>query len=224
MRARSCTATHDAAKPQHRRLRVRTRRRPVMQAPSRRIAARAAERRDGRRRPLDVRPSRSRVAWLAALPAARRPAVPVRVGHTEGRAVDAPTSRPARDRARPARERDRRARRSPWTIRRRRRNGATGDVVWSPSQQRGYMRFVGLATNDPTPVQYQLWIFDQTRDAGVPRRRRRVRRVGDRRGRRPDQPQAPRRRPHLFAVTIEKPGGVVVSKRERIVVTATRTW
>jgi hypothetical protein len=27
----------------------------------------------------------------------------------------------------------------------------------------------------------------------------------------------------MFAVTVEKPGGVVVSKRERIVVTATRT-
>jgi hypothetical protein len=62
---------------------------------------------------------------------------------------------------------------------------ASGDVVWSASQQRGYMRFLGLAPNDPKISQYQLWI------SAV-----------------------------LFAVTVERPGGVVVSKRERIVVTA----
>jgi anti-sigma-K factor RskA len=97
---------------------------------------------------------------------------------------------------------------------------AAGDVVWSPSAQRGYMRFVGLTPNDATKTQYQLWIFDKDRDAAFPvdggvfdvsssgevivpiTAKLRV-----------DQPT-------LFAVTVEKPGGVVVSKRERIVVTA----
>ena len=101
--------------------------------------------------------------------------------------------------------------------------GATGDVVWSPSQQRGFMRFVGLTPNDPTQYQYQLWIFDKTRDQAFPvdggvfdvsstgevvvaiNPKLKVNDLG------------------LFAVTIEKPGGVVVSKRERIVVTAART-
>jgi hypothetical protein len=98
--------------------------------------------------------------------------------------------------------------------------GASGDVVWSPTQQRGYMRFRGLAPNDPKVSQYQLWIFDKLRDDKFP-----VDggvfdvdgtgevivpisaklRVGD---------------AVLFAVTVEAPGGVVVSKRERIVVTA----
>jgi hypothetical protein len=100
---------------------------------------------------------------------------------------------------------------------------ATGDVVWSPSAQRGYMRFVGLAPNDPTQFQYQLWIFDKTRDQAFPvdggvfdvtsngevivaiNPKLHVNDLG------------------MFAVTVEKPGGVVVSKRERIVVTATRT-
>jgi anti-sigma-K factor RskA len=99
-------------------------------------------------------------------------------------------------------------------------HGASGDVVWSNAQQRGYMRFVGLQANDPKAWQYQLWIFDRTRDEAFP-----VDggvfdvsasgevvvaisaklRVDD---------------ASLFAVTVERPGGVVVSKRERIVVTA----
>jgi anti-sigma-K factor RskA len=98
--------------------------------------------------------------------------------------------------------------------------GASGDVVWSPSTQRGFMRFVGLAPNDPTRTQYQLWIFDRQRDQAFP-----VDggvfdvtstgevvvpitaklRVGD---------------ATLFAVTVERPGGVVVSRREHIVATA----
>ncbi|MEP6865680.1 MAG: anti-sigma factor [Deltaproteobacteria bacterium] len=100
---------------------------------------------------------------------------------------------------------------------------ATGDVVWSPSAQRGYMRFVGLTPNDPTQFQYQLWIFDKTRDQAFPvdggvfdvnsngevvvaiNPKLHVNDLG------------------MFAVTVEKPGGVVVSKRERIVVTAIRT-
>jgi hypothetical protein len=101
--------------------------------------------------------------------------------------------------------------------------GATGDVVWSSSQQKGYMRFVGLAQNDPTQFQYQLWIFDKTRDQAFP----------------VDggvfdvtstgevvvaiSPKLHVNDLALFAVTVEKPGGVVVSKRERIVVTAART-
>lgn len=99
--------------------------------------------------------------------------------------------------------------------------GVTGDIVWDAKSQRGYMRFRGLPANDPRQLQYQLWIFDKTRgdqypvDGGVF-----------------DIPQSggdvvvpifariPVRDPALFAVTIEKPGGAVVSMRERIVVVA----
>jgi len=100
----------------------------------------------------------------------------------------------------------------------------SGDVVFSVAEQRGYMRFKGLAANNPTQQQYQLWIFDKTQDERFPidggvfdvdaktgdvivpiRAKLRV------------------TEPTLFAVTIERPGGVVVSKRERIVVTAAST-
>jgi hypothetical protein len=98
--------------------------------------------------------------------------------------------------------------------------GASGDVVWSPSKQEGYMRFTGLAANDPKVLQYQLWIFDKDRDDKYPVDGG-VFDVG------PDgevivkiSPKLFVNEPVLFAVTVEAPGGVVVSKRERIVVTA----
>lgn len=100
---------------------------------------------------------------------------------------------------------------------------ASGDVVWSPSAQRGYMRFVGIVPNDKAKFQYQLWIFDKARDARYP--------VD---GGVFDVPAAgevivpitarlPIDAPTLFAVTVEAPGGVVVSDRKRIVVTASAT-
>jgi anti-sigma-K factor RskA len=94
-----------------------------------------------------------------------------------------------------------------------------GDVVWSPQDQQGYMRFVGLVPNDPS-YQYQLWIFDEARDQrfpvdggvfDVPSNGEVVV---------PIRAKLHVTRPVLFAITIEKPGGVVVSKRQRIVVTA----
>lgn len=101
--------------------------------------------------------------------------------------------------------------------------GATGDVVWSPGAQRGYMRFAGLPALDPRVAQYQLWIFDRQRDQAYP--------VDG--GVFDVQPSgetivAITAKLHvddatLFAVTVERPGGVVVSKREHIVVTAARS-
>jgi hypothetical protein len=98
---------------------------------------------------------------------------------------------------------------------------AVGDVVWSESLQRGFMRFRGLAINDPAHSQYQLWIFDPTQDEKTPIDGG----VFDVRSANEDlivpiDPKLHVTRPTLFAVTVEKPGGVVVSKRKRIVVVA----
>ena len=99
--------------------------------------------------------------------------------------------------------------------------GVTGDVVWDPVTQQGYMRFVGLPANDARQQQYQLWIFDAERDErypvdggvfDVPSGRTEV--VV------PIDARLAVAKPALFAVTVEKPGGVVVSSRERIVVLA----
>lgn len=100
--------------------------------------------------------------------------------------------------------------------------GETGDVVWSPSRQEGYMTFKAVATNDPRSTQYQLWIFDAARDERYPVDGG-VFDVDASKGTVtiPISAKVGVSNPKLFAVTVEKPGGVVVSQRERIVVTAT---
>ena len=98
---------------------------------------------------------------------------------------------------------------------------ASGDVVWSAANQEGYMRFEGLEINDPSSQQYQLWIFDQSRadweakpvDGGVFD-------VGAAEVVIPIDPKLGVREGVLFAVTLEVPGGVVVSERERLLLLA----
>jgi hypothetical protein len=96
--------------------------------------------------------------------------------------------------------------------------GMSGDVVWDQATQRGFVRFAGLAPNDPAVHQYQLWIFDGARDKRYPVN-----------GGVFDIPAHSHEvvipihaalqviSPKAFAVTVEKPGGVVVSGREHVV-------
>ncbi len=91
-----------------------------------------------------------------------------------------------------------------------------GDVTWSDEKQKGFMRFKGLPVNDKSKSTYQLWIFDKTQDAKTP--------IDggtfdvDRNGEVIIAINAKLKAqgPALFAITIEKPGGVVVSKRDKI--------
>ncbi|MBS2016766.1 MAG: anti-sigma factor [Deltaproteobacteria bacterium] len=99
--------------------------------------------------------------------------------------------------------------------------GATGDVVWNADEQKGTMRFRGLAKNDAAKSQYQLWIFDKGREEKYPVDGG----VFDVDAETGDvvvaiKARLPVDKAALFAVTVERPGGVVVSKRERIVLTA----
>lgn len=41
-----------------------------------------------------------------------------------------------------------------------------GEVIWNNETNEGFMVFEGLASNDPTAMQYQLWIFDSERRLG----------------------------------------------------------
>jgi hypothetical protein len=97
--------------------------------------------------------------------------------------------------------------------------GVSGDVVWDPVTQRGFIHLVGLAANDPTLRQYQAWIFDGGRDKrypvdggvfDVPADATEV--VI------PIHAALPVLSAKAFAVTVEKAGGVVVSGREHVVV------
>ncbi|HBS29912.1 MAG TPA: hypothetical protein DEB06_10805 [Phycisphaerales bacterium] len=93
----------------------------------------------------------------------------------------------------------------------------SGEAVWSSERQAGYMRFAGLPVNDPAVEQYQLWIFDPSQpeatpiDGGVFN----IASTGDVVV--PIDPKLKVSGPTLFALTIEKPGGVVVSDRKRLV-------
>ncbi|MEM7310093.1 MAG: anti-sigma factor [Planctomycetota bacterium] len=97
----------------------------------------------------------------------------------------------------------------------------SGEVVWSDREQEGYMLFRDLPVNDPGVNQYQLWIIDGERaepqpiDGGVF-----------------DSPSGASTlvvpidaklsvgRAATFLVTLERPGGVVVSEAEHVLTTA----
>ena len=90
-----------------------------------------------------------------------------------------------------------------------------GDVVWSSSAQQGFMTIRGLPVNDISKEQYQLWIIDPTRDekpvdGGVFDITNATESIV------PIRAKLQVDKPSLFAITIEKPGGVVVSDQKRL--------
>ena len=87
------------------------------------------------------------------------------------------------------------------------------EAYFDPTTNEGLLVIEGLAPNDPTVEQYQLWIFDAARDERYPV-------DGGVFDVQPNEPtrvpvvaKLPVSSPKLFAVTIEKPGGAVVSER-----------
>lgn len=97
---------------------------------------------------------------------------------------------------------------------------ATGEVIWDASTQRGVMKFTGLVPNDARTAQYQLWIVDAERDARYPVDGGVFDVNSEGEVLVPIAARLPVGRPTLFAVTLEPPGGVVVSTRERLVLAA----
>jgi anti-sigma-K factor RskA len=97
-----------------------------------------------------------------------------------------------------------------------------GDIVWSDSKQAGYMRLSGLPVNDPNRETYQLWIFDETQDEATPIDGGTfdVSESGEIVV--PIDAKLRPRNTKMYAITIEKPGGVVRSDRKRLVALAKR--
>lgn len=97
-------------------------------------------------------------------------------------------------------------------------DGVSGDVVWSTARQAGFMRLRGLPANRPTEQQYQLWIVDPARDAepvdggvfDIP--------AGTGEVLVPIDAKLAVGSPTVFAITLEQPGGVVVSEGPLLVV------
>lgn len=106
-----------------------------------------------------------------------------------------------------------------------------GELIWDEATDQGYMTISGLEVNDPSEFQYQLWIFDATRPLGeLPQH-------GDAFGGLltqrpidggvfditdtgevviPIDAKLMVQQGVAFAVTVERPGGVVVSDRSRV--------
>ncbi|MGF1633304.1 MAG: anti-sigma factor domain-containing protein [Phycisphaerae bacterium] len=97
-----------------------------------------------------------------------------------------------------------------------------GDVVWSDESDTGYMRFVGLPPLDPSQNVYQLWIFDEARPDAYPVDGGVFNVNSDGEAIVPIMAKLPVSKAKLFAVTVEPPGGVVVSDRDPIVAVASR--
>ena len=94
----------------------------------------------------------------------------------------------------------------------------TGDVVWNDARQEGYLLLTGMPVNDPTESQYQLWVVDPDRDSNpvdggifdIP--------PGESTVVVPIDAKLAVDNPAVFAITREKPGGVVVSDGPLLVV------
>lgn len=97
----------------------------------------------------------------------------------------------------------------------------TGEAVWSPRNQSGVMVFNNLPATDPSQSVYQLWIIDADRpseppvDGGVF-----TIAAGQTTATVPFSAKIKVGKAAAFAVTVEKPGGVTVSKQEKRVVIA----
>ena len=95
-----------------------------------------------------------------------------------------------------------------------------GEMVWSNAEQKGFAHFKNLPANDTAKETYQMWIVDGGRaekkplSAGVFN----VRQSGEITV--PVNAQLKVEKPQAIAVTVEKPGGVVVSDLGKVVATA----
>ena len=95
-----------------------------------------------------------------------------------------------------------------------------GEVIWDEQRGGGYLKLAGLPVNDPQHEQYQLWIFDGTRDERYPVDGGVFNIVRNGEAELWIRVPVPVRKAALFAVTVEKAGGTVVSDRGRIVAVA----
>jgi Anti-sigma-K factor rskA, C-terminal len=99
-------------------------------------------------------------------------------------------------------------------------NEVLGDVVWSDTQQKGFLRLKNFPVNDKTREQYQLWIFDANQDPKTPIDGGVFDVTASGEVIIPIDAKIKVNKPAVFAVTAEKPGGVVVSKQEKVMALA----
>ena len=118
-----------------------------------------------------------------------------------------------------------RAIRASWTPAAAEAEPLVGDVVFDPVSQRGFLTFRGIPANDPRLAQYQLWIVDAKRKQPEPVDGGIFNVTGAPTTSGQDvviafEAKLPVGQPAAFVVTMEQPGGVVVSKQEKVLALA----
>jgi len=97
-----------------------------------------------------------------------------------------------------------------------------GDIVWSDARQAGYVRLSGVPKNDPSKETYQLWIVAENQDPKTPVDGGTFDIGADGEVIIPIDAKVKVQNPQAFAITMEKPGGVPVSKQDRVAAVAKR--
>jgi len=95
-------------------------------------------------------------------------------------------------------------------------DNCSGNVIWSDDSQRGFITLAGLPMNDSSKNQYQIWIVDPNMhanpvDGGVFN-------INTTNSPTiiPINPKLPIEKARGFAITLEQPGGVVISEQSLI--------
>ena len=101
----------------------------------------------------------------------------------------------------------------PWHSRSNSLESVSGDIIWTDKGQKGFIKIAGLPMNDPSQNQYQVWILDplnhkQPVDGGVFDVTQTDKTLII-----PINPKLPISKAVGFAITLEQPGGVVVSNQ-----------
>jgi hypothetical protein len=95
-------------------------------------------------------------------------------------------------------------------------NEVVGDVVWSDAQQKGFVRLRGIPVNDKSKEQYQLWIVAANQNAKTPVDGGVFDVNANGEVIIPIDAKVKVEKPAAFAITAEKPGGVVVSEQGKV--------
>ena len=101
----------------------------------------------------------------------------------------------------------------PWYVKTSDFENVKGDMIWSNEKQKGFIKITGMPMNDPTQNQYQIWIVDPIKyknpvDGGVFDITK-----SDRELIIPINPKLPISNARGFAISLEQPGGVVISSQ-----------
>lgn len=92
----------------------------------------------------------------------------------------------------------------------------SGEVVWSDTKQAGFIRIRGLAVKGAPDYCYQLWIFDKVQDKATPIDGGMFDVNAEGEMIVPITAKIKPEGPTMFALTLERHGGVVVSKRDKL--------